>query len=75
MTVEEAEQSGGVLGGESLDPPSESREEENRAIHDFGDHPRRLHRVTLAGDLPYGVDGRTSKALVGDSGAYTPVAA
>jgi len=53
----------------------DNRTTQHRAIHDFGDHPRRLHRVTLAGDLPYGVDGRTSKARVGDSGAYTPIAA
>jgi len=31
--------------------------------------------LTIAGDLPYGVDGRTSKALFGDSVAYTPEAA
>ncbi|SBT92101.1 taurine dioxygenase [Streptomyces sp. DI166] len=29
------------------------------------DHPRIMHRVMLAGDVPVGVDGKPSKALVG----------
>jgi taurine dioxygenase len=30
------------------------------------DHDRRLHRVTLVGDVPVGVDGAPSVALEGD---------
>lgn len=53
----------------------DNRATQHRAIADFGDAPRRLHRVTIAGDLPRGVDGRTSRSLAGDSAAYTPAAA
>jgi len=53
----------------------DNRTTQHRAIGDFGRQPRRLHRVTLAGDVPYGVDGRRGHAVAGDSAAYTPVAA
>ena len=48
---------------------------EPRAVADFGDSPCRLHRVTIAGDLPYGVSGQVSQPLTGDSSRYTPAAA
>jgi len=41
----------------------------------LGGSPRRLHRVTIADDLPYGVAGLASKSLIGNSAAYTPAAA
>ena len=53
----------------------DNRATQHRAIADFGDSPRRLHRVTIAGDLPHGVAGLASRALTGDSAAYTPAAA
>jgi taurine dioxygenase len=53
----------------------DNRTTQHRAIADFGDSPRRLHRVTIAGDLPYGVSGRPSQPLSGDSARYTPAAA
>jgi taurine dioxygenase len=53
----------------------DNRTTQHRAIADFGKAPRRLHRVTLAGDVPLGVDGRSGRSLAGDSAAYTPVAA
>jgi alpha-ketoglutarate-dependent taurine dioxygenase len=53
----------------------DNRTTQHRAIADFGKVPRRLHRVTLAGDVPRGVDGRSGRSLAGDSTAYTPVAA
>jgi taurine dioxygenase len=34
--------------------------------------PRRLQRVTIAGDVPVGPNGLQSRALDGDSRAYTP---
>src|SRR5262249_29983819 len=53
----------------------DNRTTQHRVVADFGDSPRRLHRVTIAGDLPYGVSGRTSQSLTGDSSGYTPAAA
>ena len=42
----------------------------------YGDLPRRLHRVTVAGDVPVGVDGRRSYVIEGDEADhYTPKAA
>ncbi|MEU6742598.1 TauD/TfdA dioxygenase family protein [Streptosporangium sandarakinum] len=52
----------------------DNRATQHRVVHDFGDRPRRLHRVTIAGDIPVGVDGRPSTALAGDAAAYSPVA-
>jgi alpha-ketoglutarate-dependent taurine dioxygenase len=53
----------------------DNRATQHRVVHDFGDRPRRLHRVTIAGDVPVGVDGRPSTVLAGDASAYSPVAA
>ncbi|MFC4059226.1 TauD/TfdA dioxygenase family protein [Planomonospora corallina] len=53
----------------------DNRATQHRVVHDFGDRPRRLHRVTVAGDVPVGVDGRPSTVLTGDATAYSPVAA
>jgi alpha-ketoglutarate-dependent taurine dioxygenase len=49
----------------------DNRATQHRVVHDFGDQPRRLHRVTVAGDVPIGVDGRPSKVLSGDASAYS----
>ncbi|HEX4814571.1 MAG TPA: TauD/TfdA family dioxygenase [Nonomuraea sp.] len=53
----------------------DNRATQHRVVHDFGDWPRRLHRVTIAGDVPVGVDGRPSVVLAGDAAAYSPIAA
>ncbi|MEV0235310.1 TauD/TfdA family dioxygenase [Nonomuraea sp. NPDC050786] len=53
----------------------DNRATQHRVVHDFGDRPRRLHRVTIAGDVPVGVDGRPSVVLKGDAAAYSPLAA
>ncbi|WP_068924433.1 TauD/TfdA dioxygenase family protein [Planobispora rosea] len=52
----------------------DNRATQHRVVHDFGDRPRRLHRVTIAGDIPVGVDGRPSSVLAGDAAAYSPIA-
>ena len=45
------------------------------APDDYDDLPRKLHRVTVAGDVPVGVDGRTSYLIEGDDAAhFTPAA-
>ncbi|MGW0810201.1 TauD/TfdA dioxygenase family protein [Nonomuraea sp. NPDC002799] len=53
----------------------DNRATQHRVVHDFGDRPRRLHRVTIAGEVPVGVDGRPSRVLAGDAEAYSPLAA
>lgn len=46
------------------------------APDDYGDLPRLLHRVTVAGDVPAGIDGTLSHILEGDDAShYTPAVA
>jgi taurine dioxygenase len=40
------------------------------AIADYGDAPRSMHRVTLAGEVPVSIRGEHSQAITGDSAAY-----
>jgi taurine dioxygenase len=41
------------------------------AIADYGQQYRRLERVTIAGPVPVGVDGRPSNSLSGETEAYS----
>ncbi|GCL38478.1 taurine catabolism dioxygenase TauD/TfdA [Sphaerospermopsis reniformis] len=50
----------------------DNRATQHYAIADYGDQPRRVQRVTIAGDLPLGIDGKYSQAIKGDSSAYIP---
>jgi taurine dioxygenase len=51
----------------------DNRITQHSAVDNYDDHPRRLHRVTVAGDIPVGVDGRPSHTIKGDASHYTPV--
>ena len=53
----------------------DNRITQHYAIDNYDDHPRRLNRVTVAGEVPTGVDGRRSVQLVGDASHYTRVLA
>jgi taurine dioxygenase len=52
----------------------DNRITQHYAVDNYGDLPRRLHRVTVAGDLPVGVDGAHSYSIEGDASHYTTVA-
>jgi alpha-ketoglutarate-dependent taurine dioxygenase len=51
----------------------DNRITQHYAIDNYDDQPRRLNRVTVAGDIPLGVDGRRSRAIAGDASAYSKV--
>lgn len=53
----------------------DNRITQHYGVANYDDHPRRLNRVTVAGDLPVGIDGRQSYSIKGDASHYTTVAA
>ena len=42
---------------------------------DYDDQRRLLHRITIAGDLPVGINGDTSIVRKGDASHYADLAA
>jgi alpha-ketoglutarate-dependent sulfate ester dioxygenase len=52
----------------------DNRITQHYAIDNYDDLPRRLNRVTVAGDVPVGVNGSRSYSLKGDASHYTAVA-
>jgi alpha-ketoglutarate-dependent taurine dioxygenase len=53
----------------------DNRITQHYAIDNYDDAPRRLNRVTVAGDIPVGLDGRQSYSVLGDASHYSTVAA
>ena len=53
----------------------DNRITQHYAVDNYDDAPRRLHRVTVAGDIPAGIDGSPSYSVKGDASHYSPVAA
>ncbi|MFD7004263.1 TauD/TfdA dioxygenase family protein [Streptomyces mirabilis] len=51
----------------------DNRITQHYGVDNYDGHPRRLNRVTVAGDVPVGVDGRRSEPLVGDASHYSKV--
>jgi taurine dioxygenase len=51
----------------------DNRSTQHYAVDDFDDLPRRLHRITLAGDIPVSLDGVASIVRKGDASEYSPV--
>ncbi|MFF3617226.1 TauD/TfdA dioxygenase family protein [Streptomyces sp. NPDC002580] len=51
----------------------DNRITQHYGVDNYDDHPRRLNRVTVAGDVPVGVDGRRSEQLLGDASHYSKV--
>src|SRR6478735_7427856 len=49
----------------------DNRATQHYAVADFGEEPREVRRITVAGDVPVSVDGERSEVLVGDSSDYT----
>jgi alpha-ketoglutarate-dependent sulfate ester dioxygenase len=52
----------------------DNRITQHYAPDNYDNLPRRLNRVTVAGDIPVGVNGERSYSLSGDASHYTPVA-
>ncbi|MFD9203933.1 TauD/TfdA dioxygenase family protein, partial [Streptomyces anthocyanicus] len=53
----------------------DNRITQHYAIDNYDGLPRRLNRVTVAGDVPVGIEGKESYSIAGDASHYTPVAA
>jgi alpha-ketoglutarate-dependent taurine dioxygenase len=51
----------------------DNRATQHYAVADFGEQPRHVRRITVAGDVPVGIDGTTSRVLRGDAEAFSNI--
>ncbi|WP_406435930.1 TauD/TfdA family dioxygenase [Streptomyces sp. NBC_00631] len=52
----------------------DNRITQHYAVDNYDGAPRRLNRVTVAGDIPVGIEGKESYSIEGDASHYTSVA-
>jgi alpha-ketoglutarate-dependent taurine dioxygenase len=51
----------------------DNRITQHYAIDNYDDQPRRLNRVTVAGDIPHGITGEQSYSIEGDATDYSTI--
>ena len=51
----------------------DNRSTQHYAVADFDELPREVRRITVAGDVPVGIDGRRSRSIRGDASAFSSI--
>jgi alpha-ketoglutarate-dependent taurine dioxygenase len=51
----------------------DNRATQHYAVADFGEQPRQVRRITVAGDVPVGIDGTPSRVLRGDAATFSTI--